>query len=203
MSSRKAIKTLPDDEQFNIGFVQNVEKYPCLYDHTLKAYSNRSEQDKAWSQVAGTYFFYMVDKQNEHMFLVIGAVTKPSLKNTNTFLGLMHPINTLSFEKLQAMDPDSDAEDDIKMNTSLPSSSRGKRSYASELDYDSDDSIGDPDFHSTPKKVTRALYSSSDEEDDNEPLANLLRPKPRLSNKQTKNNEFEWSRKPYFRGSQL
>lgn len=49
-------KSLPDDEEFNVSFVQAVEKYPCLYDHTLKAYSNRSEQDKAWNQVAGQYF---------------------------------------------------------------------------------------------------------------------------------------------------
>jgi len=49
-------KSLPDDEQFNISFVQTVEKYQCLYDHTLKAYSNRAEQDKAWNQVAGIYF---------------------------------------------------------------------------------------------------------------------------------------------------
>ena len=49
-------KRLPDDEKFNILFVQTVETYQCLYDHTLKAYSNRSEQDKAWNQVAGKYF---------------------------------------------------------------------------------------------------------------------------------------------------
>lgn len=43
------------DEEFNIQFVQEVKKYPCLYDNTLKEYSIRSEQDKAWDQVARVY----------------------------------------------------------------------------------------------------------------------------------------------------
>ncbi|KAL1489176.1 hypothetical protein ABEB36_014114 [Hypothenemus hampei] len=48
-------KRLPDDEKFNISFVQAVEKQPCLYDNTLKTYSDRNVQDKAWNQIAGLY----------------------------------------------------------------------------------------------------------------------------------------------------
>ncbi|KAG5884239.1 hypothetical protein JTB14_011728 [Gonioctena quinquepunctata] len=49
-------KGLPNDEEFKISFVQTVELYTCLYDYTLKVYSNRNEQDEAWNKVAGKYF---------------------------------------------------------------------------------------------------------------------------------------------------
>ncbi|XP_047484169.1 uncharacterized protein LOC125035903 [Penaeus chinensis] len=43
---------LPDNETFNIKFVQAVEKYKCLYDTTSPRYISRDEQDKAWSCLA-------------------------------------------------------------------------------------------------------------------------------------------------------
>lgn len=96
---------------------------------------------------------------------------------------------------------DSDAEDNIEVNTSLPSTSRGKRTYAdvnSEADEDSDDSIADPNFEPKPNKVPRVTFSSSDDEDDDEPLANLLCPRPPSFNEPTKNTDFVWMKKPFF-----
>ncbi|KAK7071078.1 hypothetical protein SK128_024600 [Halocaridina rubra] len=46
---------LPDDEPFNIAFVQAVEKYKCLYDTTSPQYVSRDEQDNAWICLAETF----------------------------------------------------------------------------------------------------------------------------------------------------
>lgn len=46
---------LPDNEPFNIRFVQAVEKYTCLYDTTSPRYVSRDEQDKAWNCLAETF----------------------------------------------------------------------------------------------------------------------------------------------------
>ncbi|KAK7078304.1 hypothetical protein SK128_027709 [Halocaridina rubra] len=46
---------LPDDEPFNIAFVQAVEQYRCLYDTTSPQYISRDEQDKAWICLAETF----------------------------------------------------------------------------------------------------------------------------------------------------
>ncbi|KAK7070728.1 hypothetical protein SK128_023997 [Halocaridina rubra] len=43
---------LPDNESFNITFVQAVEKYKFLYDTTSPQYISRDEQDKAWNCLA-------------------------------------------------------------------------------------------------------------------------------------------------------
>jgi hypothetical protein len=40
------------DQNFNIKFVQQIEKYPELYNYTLKSYSKRNVTEKAWSEVA-------------------------------------------------------------------------------------------------------------------------------------------------------
>lgn len=42
---------MADDEQKNIAFVLEVEKYPCLYNTTLSSYSRRTETDKAWAEI--------------------------------------------------------------------------------------------------------------------------------------------------------
>ncbi|KAL3273910.1 hypothetical protein HHI36_015337 [Cryptolaemus montrouzieri] len=36
---------------FNIKFVSEVEKYPCLYNYTMKEYSKKNITEKAWSEV--------------------------------------------------------------------------------------------------------------------------------------------------------
>lgn len=46
---------LPDNEQVNVEFVIAVEEYPVLYNHNLKEYSNRNEQDKAWRIIADKF----------------------------------------------------------------------------------------------------------------------------------------------------
>lgn len=38
--------------EFNIEFVQEVAKYPCLFDYTREDYSNRSAQDQAWEKIS-------------------------------------------------------------------------------------------------------------------------------------------------------
>lgn len=43
---------LPDNEQVNVEFVFSVEQFPVLYNYSLKDYSNRSEQEKAWRELA-------------------------------------------------------------------------------------------------------------------------------------------------------
>ncbi|KAL4088605.1 hypothetical protein QTP88_023694 [Uroleucon formosanum] len=42
---------MKDDPDTNIQFVQTVQMFPCLYDHTTKDYSNRCAQDKAWGEI--------------------------------------------------------------------------------------------------------------------------------------------------------
>lgn len=44
-----------DDPEFNINFCEVVEQYPCLYDNTRSDYSNRANQDQAWTKI-GEYF---------------------------------------------------------------------------------------------------------------------------------------------------
>jgi len=39
------------DQKVNIELVQEVEKYPVLYDFTLPGYSRRDETEKAWNEV--------------------------------------------------------------------------------------------------------------------------------------------------------
>ncbi|XP_066960700.1 uncharacterized protein [Macrobrachium rosenbergii] len=46
---------LPDNELFNIKFVEAVEKYKCLYDTTSPQYFSKDEQDKAWNCIAETF----------------------------------------------------------------------------------------------------------------------------------------------------
>lgn len=40
------------EQNFNIKFVNEIEKHPELYNYTLKSYSKRNMTDKAWSEVA-------------------------------------------------------------------------------------------------------------------------------------------------------
>ncbi|KAL4142362.1 hypothetical protein QTP88_004836 [Uroleucon formosanum] len=42
---------MKNDPDTNIQFVQTVQMFPCLYDHTTKDYSNRCAQDKAWGEI--------------------------------------------------------------------------------------------------------------------------------------------------------
>jgi hypothetical protein len=39
-------------KNFNIKYVQQIEKYPELYNYTLKSYSKRNITEKAWSEEA-------------------------------------------------------------------------------------------------------------------------------------------------------
>lgn len=49
------------ERNFNICFIQNVEKHPELYDYTFKDYGKENITNKAWCKVAmevkltGTY----------------------------------------------------------------------------------------------------------------------------------------------------
>ncbi|XP_065200351.1 uncharacterized protein LOC135831636 [Planococcus citri] len=43
---------MKDDQEFNIWFVKEMEKYPCLYNHHDPNYNIRSKQDEAWQAVA-------------------------------------------------------------------------------------------------------------------------------------------------------
>ncbi|XP_063629194.1 uncharacterized protein LOC134800639 [Cydia splendana] len=40
-----------NEQTLNIKFVQEVEKYPCLYNYTLGDYSRKDATEKAWSEV--------------------------------------------------------------------------------------------------------------------------------------------------------
>lgn len=42
---------MEDNPTFNVKFVQIVEKYNVLYDHTMENYSNRQIQEKSWNEV--------------------------------------------------------------------------------------------------------------------------------------------------------
>lgn len=39
------------DQALNIQFVQEVEKYPCLYNYELTQYSRKDITDEAWNNV--------------------------------------------------------------------------------------------------------------------------------------------------------
>lgn len=41
------------EKRENLEFVQFIERYPCLYDHTCKSYSY--ETDKTWQAVADEF----------------------------------------------------------------------------------------------------------------------------------------------------
>lgn len=43
---------MKDDQEFNIWFVKEIEKYSCLYNHADGNYSNRQKQDEAWLKIA-------------------------------------------------------------------------------------------------------------------------------------------------------
>lgn len=49
-------RIMKDDQDTNVSFVQAIETYPWLYDHSRAEYSNTdSQQDKAWTE-KGTRF---------------------------------------------------------------------------------------------------------------------------------------------------
>ncbi|KAJ3619208.1 hypothetical protein MTP99_004910 [Tenebrio molitor] len=100
------------------------------------------------------------------------------------------------------LDGDSDADDNIpELSSSSAGTSRGtKRSLThinEELDFDSDDSIADPDFHPNinPKPTTVYAFSS----DNDEPLANAV-PKTTLKKTQQRyqDEKFSWTKYPYL-----
>lgn len=43
---------MKDDQEFNIWFVKEMEKYPCLYNHQDPNYNIRTPQEEAWQSVA-------------------------------------------------------------------------------------------------------------------------------------------------------
>lgn len=48
----RIVRTMNDDPHTNVRFVQVIETYPCLYDHSRADYSNRDTQDKAWIDIS-------------------------------------------------------------------------------------------------------------------------------------------------------
>lgn len=50
----------------NIKFVQETEKYPCIYNYTLNEYFNKDVTEKAWQpmthEIEDTYFFRHSEK---------------------------------------------------------------------------------------------------------------------------------------------
>ncbi|XP_055626350.1 uncharacterized protein LOC129768619 [Toxorhynchites rutilus septentrionalis] len=46
-------KMTPEDQQFNIAFVAEVKKHPCLFDSNSTEYKQAQVQDKAWQAVSG------------------------------------------------------------------------------------------------------------------------------------------------------
>lgn len=42
------------EQQCNIEFVKNVQKFPCLYNFELPSYTRKDISDKAWEEVAET-----------------------------------------------------------------------------------------------------------------------------------------------------
>ncbi|XP_034833099.2 uncharacterized protein [Maniola hyperantus] len=42
---------MSSEQTFNFNLVQEIEKYPCLYNYKLSAYSYKDVTDKAWSDV--------------------------------------------------------------------------------------------------------------------------------------------------------
>ncbi|XP_065079434.1 uncharacterized protein LOC135702338 [Ochlerotatus camptorhynchus] len=47
-------KMTPEDQQFNINFVAEVEKHPCLFDSNSTEYKQAQVQDKAWVAVSAS-----------------------------------------------------------------------------------------------------------------------------------------------------
>lgn len=47
-----ATRTMQNDEEFNIRFVNLVRKYKCLYDRKVPEYRNRDNQEKAWLNIS-------------------------------------------------------------------------------------------------------------------------------------------------------
>lgn len=45
-------KMTPEDQQFNISFVAEVKKHPCLFDSNSSEYKQAQVQDKAWQAVS-------------------------------------------------------------------------------------------------------------------------------------------------------
>ena len=43
---------LPENEAFNIKFVEDIESYKCLCDSTSQNYSMKDEQGRAWNVIA-------------------------------------------------------------------------------------------------------------------------------------------------------
>lgn len=43
-----------NEQNLNITFVQEIEKYPCLYNYRLEVYSKRDIVDAAWEKVGKT-----------------------------------------------------------------------------------------------------------------------------------------------------
>lgn len=39
------------EQSLNIRLVQEVEKYPCLYDYTLNEYSRKDITEKSWNAI--------------------------------------------------------------------------------------------------------------------------------------------------------
>ncbi|XP_008188674.1 uncharacterized protein LOC103310953 [Acyrthosiphon pisum] len=44
-------RSMKDDPDTNVQFVQTVEMFPCLYDYTTKEYSIRNAKYKAWGEI--------------------------------------------------------------------------------------------------------------------------------------------------------
>lgn len=59
---------MKDDPDTNVQFVQSVQMFPCLYDHTTKNYSNRNAQDKALGEI-GKKFDANSKNKNDLFFL--------------------------------------------------------------------------------------------------------------------------------------
>ncbi len=61
---------MKDDQEFNIWFVKEIEKYPCLYSHSDQNYSNRQKQDDVWLKIAksanvsGMYLYFVKNNTN-------------------------------------------------------------------------------------------------------------------------------------------
>lgn len=60
-----------NDQIFNINFVGEVEKYPCLYNYVLPEYSRKDLTEKAWNEVGkivkltGVYVeYFLFEKKN-------------------------------------------------------------------------------------------------------------------------------------------
>lgn len=57
---------MKSDQGTNVRFVQTVQAYPCLYDHSTKDYSNRNAQDKAWTEIGKK--FDTTSKKNQFIY---------------------------------------------------------------------------------------------------------------------------------------